>query len=196
MSDCIRCFIAIEIPAEIQTALSRTITQAQLNRDTGFRPVRSESIHLTLKFLGDVEQENLAGIASGLGELCNMVESFTFQVSGLGAFSTWDRPRTIWAGLLYPPALADLFRLVDEFTTLAGFPGESRKFSPHLTLARVIEQADAMVVRQKIHVLQSLSGTFFGVVQATHVTLFKSLLQPGGSRYQPLSVHPFSRQKV
>jgi 2'-5' RNA ligase len=196
MHDTVRCFIAIEIPAEIQNALSRTITQAQVNRASGFRPVRPESIHLTLKFLGDVEQAKLPGITTGLGELCNKTVPFTFQVRGLGAFPTWDRPRTIWAGLQYPPVLADLFRLVDEFTTQAGFPGENRKFSPHLTLARVSEQADAVTVRQKIHALRSISETQFGEVHATRITFFRSILQPGGSVYQSLSVHPFAGQKV
>lgn len=196
MNGTLRCFIAIEIPAEIQTALSRTITQAQLNRNSGFRPVRPESIHLTLKFLGDVEQEKLAGITAGLGELCNKVESFTFQVSGLGIFPTWDRPRTIWVGLQYPSALVDLFQLVDALTTQAGFPGEGRKFSPHITLARVSEHADSLVVSRRINAVQSLSETFFGDVHITRLTFFKSILQPGGSVYQPLSVHPFSGQKV
>ncbi len=192
MYDTIRCFIAIEIPAEIQTALSRTITRAQVNRTSGFRPVRPESIHLTLKFLGDVEQEKLPGITAGLAELCTQVESFNYQVRGLGVFPTWDRPRTIWAGLQYPPALTDLYRLVDEFTTNAGFPGESRKFSPHLTLARVSEQADALILRQKIQTLKSLTETSFGEVHATQLTFFRSILQPGGSVYQSISVHPFT----
>jgi 2'-5' RNA ligase len=193
MNDTIRCFIAIEIPAEVQTALLRTITRAQLNRASGFRPVRPESIHLTLKFLGDVEQENLVVITAGLSELCRKVESFTLRVSGLGAFPTWDRPRTIWAGLQYPPALPHLVQLVDELTANAGFPDEGRKFSPHLTLARVSEQADVLIVRRRIDALKSLHETLFGEVHATRVTFFRSILQPGGSVYQPLSVHPFSR---
>ncbi len=196
MSDTIRCFTAIEIPVEIQTALTRTVNQAQLNRDTGFRPVRPESIHLTLKFLGDVEKEKLPGISAGLTELCKVIEPFTFKVRGLGAFPTWERPRTIWAGLQYPAVLPDLFRLVDVCTSQAGFPGEGRKFSPHLTLARVSEQADDLVVRQKIQALKSLCEVFFGEVHATRVTFFKSTLQKGGSLYQPLSIHPFSGQKV
>jgi 2'-5' RNA ligase len=196
MSNTIRCFIAIEIPAEIQMALSRVIHQSQLNRESGFRPVRLESIHLTLKFLGDVEQGKVAGITAGLAELCNRVEPFTFQVRGLGAFPTWDRPRTIWAGLLYPPALQGLFTIVDEFTSNAGFPGESRKFSPHLTLARVSEQADPLVTRRRIAALRSLPEVLFGEVHATHLTFFRSILQPGGSVYRPLSVHPFTGQKV
>jgi 2'-5' RNA ligase len=196
MNGTIRCFIAIEIPAEIQTALTRTITQAQVNRASGFRPVRTESIHLTLKFLGDVEQEKLTGITAGLHELCTKVEPFSLQVRGLGAFPTWDRPRTIWAGLEYPSVLPGLFQLVDELTTRAGFPGEGRKFSPHLTLARISEQADPLILRQKIQTLRSLSEISFGEVHATHLTFFKSILQPGGSVYQPLSIHPFSMQKV
>lgn len=196
MNDTIRCFIAIEIPVEIQTKLARTINQAQVNRASGFRPVRPESVHLTLKFLGDVEQEKLAGINTGLSDLCNKFDSFTFQVSGMGAFPTWDRPRTIWAGLQYPPALPHLFQLVDELTTDAGVPGEGRKFSPHLTLARVSEQADVHVVRQRIDTLRSLPETLFGEAHATQLTLFRSILQPGGSVYQPLSDHPFSGQKV
>jgi len=196
MSNSIRCFIAIEIPTEIQLALSRVIHQAQLNRETGFRPVRPDSIHLTLKFLGDVEQEKATGITAGLTELSNKVEPFTFQVRGLGAFPSWDRPRTIWAGLQYPSALPDLFKIVDEFTSNAGFPGESRKFSPHLTLARVSDQADPVVARPRIAALQSLPETLFGEAHATHLTFFRSILQPGGSVYRPLSVHPFKGQKV
>jgi 2'-5' RNA ligase len=196
MSDTIRCFIAIEIPSTIQTALAKSMSRAQINRDSGFRTVRAESIHLTLKFLGDVPVDKLPGIQNELTTVSKSYQPFTFQIRGLGVFPTWDRPRTIWAGIQHPPVLVNLFQLVDKVTSQAGFPGESRKFSPHLTLARVSERGDAQLIKQRMQNLQTLPEIQFGEVQVTRIVLFKSLLQQGGSVYEAVSIHPFFKEKV
>lgn len=196
MNESIRCFIAIEIPEEIQAALHKVISQAQLNRESGFRPVRPESIHLTLKFLGDVPKDRILAISSGIKKVCAEITPLTIQVRGLGVFPTWDRPRTVWAGLQYPSELTDIFRKIDEVTSHAGFPGETRGFSPHLTLARASERGDPQTIKQRVRGLQSLPESLFGEVTVNQVTFFKSLLQQGGSVYEVISTYPFSGEKV
>lgn len=188
----LRTFIALEIPAEIQNTLQTLINKSQLTRINGFRPVRPEMIHLTVKFLGDTTPQQLESIQDVLSEISRTVLPFEIQVKGLGAFPSWDNPRTIWAGLSDPSALEGLSKRIDDSMRTIGFPVEKRGFSPHLTLARTMEGGDRRIMRKTLDPLRQNSEISFGFFKANHLVLFESKLQPGGSIYFPISIHPFS----
>jgi 2'-5' RNA ligase len=191
-----RCFIAIEIPREVQKALVRVISIASLSAANGFRPVRPGMIHITLKFLGDTSIRLIPDIQRDLSEFIAQVPPFEVLVKGLGAFTSWDQPRTIWAGLIYPPELNNIASRIDQICTLLGFPSENRPFSPHLTLARVSDQPDREKLKRAIEQLRQYQNSEFGSLKVTGVTLFQSKLGAGGSVYTPLSFHKFNFNKV
>lgn len=191
-----RCFIAMEIPGEVQKALARVISSANLTAVNGFRPVRSGMIHLTLKFLGDTSIKLIPALQRGLSEIVIHVQPFEVQVKGVGAFSSWDHPRTIWAGLIVPLELTAMASRIDQMCTLQGFPPEKRAFSPHLTIARVSEHPDRETLEKAMEQLRQYQNTVFGCVLVTGVTLFQSTLGPGGSVYTPISVHKTAINKV
>lgn len=191
MDKTLRCFIAIEIPIMIQSSLFKIIDKAHVNCENGFRPVRTGMIHLTLKFLGDVSGEQISAIQKRLSVTCKEFNPFRIQVSGLGAFPSWDHPRTLWAGLQIPPDVESFYQRIELYADELGFPLERRKFSPHLTLARVAEDAEPAKVKRCMGVLLPESQTQFGEVKVERVVLFSSTLQAGGSVYTPLSSHPF-----
>jgi len=188
----IRTFIAIELDTEILSALGdlqgrlRKAPWARLGRWVGL-----ESIHLTLKFLGEVHPGRVPELLQALQQACAGVAPFEIAVTGLGCFPNHQRPRVIWVGVEDPSG--DLKRLqlaVERELSRLGFQPEGRGFSPHLTLARIRDQASsreraelgAWVGRQAVGRL--------GTMRVRGVHLIRSVLQPAGPVYTRLGTAP------
>lgn len=135
----IRTFIAVPLPDSVLAEFGKLNRQMRsLSRDVKW--VRPESIHLTLKFLGNLEPEALDRVFTAV-ERCfqSRWEKFSLTVGGLGAFPNFRRPRVLWVGV-QGDGYEYLLRLQQQIETeLAeeGFEKEKRKFSPHLTVGRV-----------------------------------------------------------
>ncbi len=140
-----RTFIAIELPDNVKRGLGKTITTCKEQvASRSVKWVAVDSIHVTLKFLGDVPASRIEDIRRALGPLCEGAPPMRLTVAGLGAFPSPTAPRVLWAGLegdLGP--LGALARKIDEALVDLGFPAENRPFAPHLTLARLREDATA-----------------------------------------------------
>lgn len=188
----IRTFIAIELPPEVLAALEQV--QAQLRRGEGGaagRWVSRESIHLTLKFLGDVPSERLEEVYRAVARAAAAHVPFTLQVVGTGCFPNPRRPRVIWAGVREETGqLLALQRAVERELQRLGFPKEERPFTPHLTLARVREGADP---RQAAALGQAAAQSQMGEVaqmRVERVSVMRSDLQPSGAVYHELYAAP------
>lgn len=195
MADLIRTFIAIPLTLEIHKNLHDFIHAHGLDdRASGFRPVRAENIHLTLKFLGDVPSTSISAISEQLNAVGKKAFLFPVTVSGVGAFPGWRKnPRVIWVGVQPVEPLLHLFREVDAATAVAGYQSEKRAFSPHLTLARINQQFPAPRQAEIITNLMNLkTEPHFGSMTVRELVLFKSVLQPTGPIYTILSRHSFS----
>jgi RNA 2',3'-cyclic 3'-phosphodiesterase len=183
----LRSFIAVEIPADVQRAISQ---------GTGFmrnsfqkplvRWVESQNIHLTLKFLGDVSPEKLERIAVALKDEIKSRERFSMTVNGLGVFPNSSHPRIIWIGLTAPPALIELQRCVEQFSSRMGYAPEERPFSPHLTIGRIGQAATQAGLAEIKAALDSHSIGNIGTVQVDSLNIYKSDLQAGGPVYTRL----------
>ncbi len=197
MKTLIRSFIAIPLPAEIQTKLEEFARIYHITQRNGFRPVKSSNIHLTLKFLGDATPEQIDSVKTCLVEIVRGQNQFRIEFKGIGAFPNWNQPRVIWIGMHAPFELEKLFKIIDQSTEKIGFPSEGRKFSPHLTLARVNSSMTDPSFSQVIQTLKSLEPQpKIGEMTASQIHLYKSDLQPGGPVYSILSSHPFKGTKV
>ncbi len=126
----IRLFIAIPLPQQIKFALHGMGRSIQ-----GGRPVSLEQIHLTMRFVGEVESSLLKDIE----ECLDLVETepFAIQIRGVGHFPPRGKPRVLWAGVEPCDELALLKRRIDGALAKCGVPPDNRKFSPHVTLARL-----------------------------------------------------------
>jgi 2'-5' RNA ligase len=145
-------------------------------------------LHLTLKFLGNVDQARVEEIVAALRGAAAGVAAFEAAVRGLGAFPTPTRPRVIWAGVSEgADTMVELAGRVDTALAILGFPREARPFSPHVTLGRVrVPRRDPALAEA----LAGGEGREFGRVRVGRVALMQSRLSPKGSEYTELAGVP------
>ena len=137
----IRAFIAIELPSQIKAALSQLQDNLKTSRSASVKWVDPEGIHLTLKFLGNVDEAEIPALNKALSEAVRGVAPFYLELGEPGAFPSSQATRVVWVGVggeIEP--LRTLHNNIDRVLTPLGFPPEKRAFSPHLTLGRVREE--------------------------------------------------------
>jgi 2'-5' RNA ligase len=189
----IRAFIAIELPTSIQQQLNQIIRALQAKcRPGSLRWVPVANIHLTLQFLGDVPSSNVDAITRVLASETARHAATEVSVGGLGAFPNPRRPRVIWIGLSKPAGLVALQKGIENGLSGLGYPPEERPFSPHLTLARLSQNANPEAVGQVSDALAASRVGDLGIVPVTHVHLFRSDLRPTGAIYTRLFSAPLS----
>lgn len=138
----IRSFIAVELPAEIKLALVKMQSQLKSGGGERIKWVDPRIMHLTLKFLGNIDTALTGNIAAALEEACCEVSPFPIELGGLGVFPNARRVQVVWVGLKGEvEKLGRLQKSIDAVLAPLGFTAENRLFAPHLTLARVREEA-------------------------------------------------------
>jgi 2'-5' RNA ligase len=175
-----RLFVAIEIAPDIREKIQAYVSRLEPKLQNA-RWARSEGLHITLKFLGNVTDDRVAHIER---ELSNVIGAkFSIRVHGVGVFPNLRSPRVLWAGLEAGPELGSLAASVDQAMATAGFGAEKRAFTPHVTLARLSERRGKVDLR----FLASEPQPDFDTMTAKEFHLYESKLSPHGSRYMKLS---------
>ena len=183
MQQSIRTFIALELPPPVRSAL-RTVQQDLRQLNIRARWVRPESIHLTLKFLGDISPGDVDPISAAMTAAADGFSPFTLAVRGIGVFPTIKRPRVIWVGLGGDfQLLLALQRRLEEELAKIGVARDKRSFKAHLTLGRIKQPPGQDLIRQMMTEYATLSSDEFTCDQ---VILFKSDLKPSGAVYTKL----------
>jgi len=184
----VRCFIAIELPEGIKGGLRELQAQLGAGCSTPVKWVEPVNINQTLKVLSDVAAPRMEEISLAMTEAARGIAPFPLEVRELGVFPNPRRVQVVWVGLGGElERLARLQQRIESGLGKLGFPAEGRRFAPHLTLARVREQATPLE-REKLG--QLIAETEFA---ATHkftvdsVRLMKSQLTREGPIYTCLS---------
>jgi RNA 2',3'-cyclic 3'-phosphodiesterase len=194
-----RILIGIDLDPDVRTRIERFLEGIE-----GFAPgarwVRPESLHITLKFIGEQTSEQVEAITERL----RRVEGSAFEIraGGYGVFPTAKAPRVFWTGIHAGPQLAELAESIDMATAELGIPREGRPYSPHLTLARAgtgrrLTSAKgrkgdgpnaifAMLEKR----LAAIGELDFGTMTANEFILYQSQLSPAGSKYTKLQRFP------
>jgi RNA 2',3'-cyclic 3'-phosphodiesterase len=150
--------------------------------------VAPENLHITLKFLGRVEEARLGLVQRCLDRAAAGIERFEIAIERLGAFPAPTRPRVIWAGVDQgAEPLSALADRVERELAEMGFAPEARGFTPHVTLGRVGEPRRNPALAAA---LERAGATMFGAVRVDRLSLMRSDLSPRGARYTELSAHP------
>jgi 2'-5' RNA ligase len=181
-----RTFVAIEIPKAQETRLLEL--QAKLATDApGVRWSLAKPFHVTLAFLGDVDDTDLSRVCHAVGGAATGFAAFTVGLASIGAFPNARRPRTVWADLTGAdlPKLvalqADLVRRIGE----AGYRCDEASFRPHVTLGRVKQGKGAALDLTAL--LNKHAAWRAGAFTVTEVITFASTLTPEGPVYVPLA---------
>ncbi len=185
----IRTFIAIPTPDDVRQAL--TDIQAELktaNAEVKWEP--PEKLHITLRFLGDVEESQLPLLMTDCSKaICNL-NSFSLIYEGLGCFPDTRNPRIIWAGSHNDDGiLLRMKKEIDDSVARYGFERENRPFHPHITLARVKGREN---IPNLIKMLQSVTFEPHPVI-IDEVHFMKSELRPTGSIYTKLQTNALQK---
>ncbi|MBW2646020.1 MAG: RNA 2',3'-cyclic phosphodiesterase [Deltaproteobacteria bacterium] len=183
----IRSFIAIELPGQVIEAIKKL--QEDLRKyGLGIRWVRPENIHLTLKFLGNISEEDVAPITSVLKTATDTTEPFHLRGQGLGIVPGISRPQVIWIGMSGDVEPLKQFQLrVEEGLEQLGFPKEKRPFRSHLTIGRVKGKLEKRILLEAIEQLGIFESDSF---IADSIILFRSDLQRSGAVYTKLAEVP------
>lgn len=184
----LRCFIAIELPEEVKKSLRELQSRLKAQSQAPVKWVEPSNIHLTLKFLGNVATDRVDAIAAAMSGATQGTGPFSLDVSELGVFPNPKRVQIVWVGLGGGlEKLGALQERIEGAMGKLGFPPEKRRFTPHLTLARLRDRATP-TEREKLGRLIAEtvldSARSFGV---DSVVLMKSQLTPQGPIYSRLS---------
>jgi RNA 2',3'-cyclic 3'-phosphodiesterase len=190
----LRLFVACPMSEDVKSGL--TSIQDDLRRQGAprLRWVRPEGIHITLKFLGAVEPHRVDAIGDPLASAINPFE-LRLSVDRLGGFGG-ARLRVIWAGLAGDKEqLASLAGRVDVALQPLGFASENRPFAPHITLARAPDEMSSDDRRGLAGLVEAYKFAPLPPMIVTEVLLIRSILGPGGSKYEHLVSFPTDRGK-
>ena len=183
-----RAFVAVDISGEARETLAEAVEILRAQGITGVRWVRFQGVHLTLKFLGEIDPTLTQDILGAMERAAGASTAFSVRLSNLGAFPRPDAPRVIWAGLDGDmEVLKGLQEDVDrEVSPLAGVSMETRPFAPHLTLGRVRDNASST---QRRGLGDAISGFHLASTPSWRVAdvhLIRSTLTPDGAVYEVL----------
>jgi 2'-5' RNA ligase len=178
----IRAFLAVDLEPQVLERICQA-TDGLRERITSIRWVPQENLHLTVKFLGNIEAAQVTEIAAALRRHLSPFSRFSINVKGLGVFPERGRPKILWVGLA-GKELTELAANVESCLLPLGFAPEQRSFTPHLTIGRwrQFDRPPAALKRE----VEKWRGRWFGESSVNEVILFQSELNPAGSIYRRL----------
>jgi RNA 2',3'-cyclic 3'-phosphodiesterase len=176
----VRAFIAIDLDLEIKAALDTLVRGLKAFR-ADVRWVGVGGMHLTLKFLGAIDESQALRIRGIMDEVGHRHAPLPLRLEGTGAFPGERAPRVLWVGVAAEPGLLALQEDLDAALEAEGFEREKRAFTPHLTLGRV-KGPDRLP--RAMAELDKHRGDVFGAMTARKLALFETLLHPEGAEYK------------
>ena len=180
----IRAFIAVELPAELKKELSELEGRLKKNSPPVVKWVDPKNIHITLKFLGEISEDNIDELMLAIEESAQGIQPFQLEVSEVGAFPNLERVQVLWVGVKGElEKITRLQKSIELNTEQLGFPRESRDFSPHLTLGRVRDETRPNERQRLGKLLADTSFTTLHNVNVDAINLMKSQLTPTGPIY-------------
>lgn len=182
----IRSFIAFETPDHVRRIV-REIQQQLQQAKADVRWETEEKFHVTIKFLGDVNENKLPQIISQIEETVTKYPIYNVKYEKLGFFPNKHSPRVIWIGCTNPDTtLISIKEELEENLINYGFESEKRKFTPHITLGRIksLKNINNLISTSEKINFEPMTAYI------THITVMRSVLEPQGSQYSILKKIP------
>jgi 2'-5' RNA ligase len=186
-----RCFVAVDVPEEVRARVS--VLTGRLRAAAPRADVRwtsAETLHVTLKFLGEVPDARVPAVEQALGAVAAAHGPVTLVAAGAGGLPTPSRPRVVYVGILgQVEALTRLAGGVDGVLEALGFPGERRAFRGHLTVGRVRSPRGGAGLAAA---LRNEEGAAAGTWTARELVLYHSRLRPSGAVHEAVARLPLT----
>lgn len=181
-----RTFVAVAISGEARAEIGAMMQSLGLESN-GIRWTPKANLHLTLKFIGDIDQQRISDLGRAISAGAEGLASFHYIICGTGCFPSWHRPRVLWLGIHDSEnILVELQHGIDHHLHKIGIPKETRSYTPHLTIGRV-RQVDA--VKEILTRFRTFELGEFRV-QVNQIDIIKSELRQSGARYTVLHSIP------
>lgn len=188
MTEDIRAFLAIELSEDVKSALSELTKQLDRAGIGGLKPVRPENIHLTVKFFGDVSANRVDSIVGTIKRAANAIQPFTLRLGNVGAYPNSRNPRVLWVGLDGDVvSLREAHRRMENALVDINIKPDSRKFSPHLTVARLRDRVSPSERRRAVELLLKAAYQTGLPIPVERLSLIRSILRPEGPQYTTLA---------
>lgn len=188
-----RTFIAVNVADHVLNEVDKLIVKMQngiVRTGCKLNWVDTENMHLTLKFLGEIDESQAEKVIEVLGNVSIKYSPFVIKFNGLGMFPNKKSPKVLWHGLTKGEHhLKELQLLIDSELNKVGFEKEDREFHPHLTLARINFVKGGSGLDNIVNIYHNYSS---GECSIDKITFYKSTLTPNGPIYEVLSEHPLS----
>ena len=179
----IRAFIAIDVPPDVKNRL-KSVSNRLGSLDLEARLAPISSLHLTLRFLGNIEECRIPRLGDAIRCCARQIGPFRLAVHNLGAFPNRKRPRIVWAGVAGDGELENLHHLLELELQQLGFDREKKKFRPHLTLLRL--KSSRNLTRLSDFLDQEKDRTSPASFRVRQIHLYESRLHSTGARHGKL----------
>ena len=186
----VRTFIALELSEALKTGILN-LTEELERRGVRASWPQAQTLHLTLKFLGDVEEALIPDVVKAVERAAFEVSPFALDSGSIGVFPSRGRPRIVWIGVQPVDELYELQGAIEKQLSVLGFPREKRPFTPHITIARLRELPKTSGDWETGGVLTDLAAPDERT-WVTNVEVMKSTLASGGAIHERLAVVPLA----
>jgi len=184
----IRSFIAIELPGELKLELAQLQARLKADNQPRIKWVNPNGMHLTLKFLGNIAPAMIDQITEAMTDAAQKVPPFTLDVQQLGAFPNLKRVQVVWLGLGGEiDKIKQLHQFIEANLARLGFAPEQRPFKPHLTLARVSNEASPDERQRFGELIASTKFETIQIIRVESIKLIRSQLTREGAIYSQIS---------
>lgn len=186
MANTIRSFLAVEIPLSNKEKILKLINSFNEKSGSLIKWVSKDNLHITLKFIGELNTDHISTIQNSLTERLSSVPAFDIHINGLGVFPNSRKPRIFWLGFDQNKNLERIVLSIENCAVNLGYEADDKPFSPHLTIGRArrdISSGDLIAFTKNFqdHKLEVIPD-----FKVSYVTLFKSELTREGPLYSQL----------
>ena len=189
-----RTFIAVDFSPQIIRKITEIIDYFKTQTpNNAIKWVAPENLHLTVKFLGEVKENEIDNIKNLINQSLTDEDAFEIGVEGLGMYPNSHKPRVIWLGIKGGKPLIAIHNKLEKALQEIGIKHEKRDYSPHLTIARVRRGADNETVKTIGKTLSAFKVDSLGSCTINNIVLYKSDLTPQGPIYTPLLSSPLNK---
>lgn len=190
-SNKIRTFFAIPVSLDCRQEIDRIVLELKKDLPSVIKWVNINNLHVTLKFIGEFDSNDVPIIEKILRPVLFLTEQFELTFQSLGVFPGERNPKVVWVGINYPDELMKIFQEIESAALKLGYPKEERGFSPHVTIGRVKNNANDL-----LKIATTIKNKKVGVIclsKVNEVILYQSNLAPTGPVYSELFCLPLKR---